>query len=75
MSKIPKELDAIVDLVLSFRPTPKTKSAQTRQQLAEKIAKVVGEEIERDKEVRRYVEERRESIRKGANRAPKGFRL
>ncbi|MGP0092676.1 MAG: hypothetical protein ACLPKB_22470 [Xanthobacteraceae bacterium] len=73
--KIPKELDAIADLVLAYRPNPKTKAAKQRKRLAAKIAKVGKEIAQEEGEAERYVEERRESIHKGARRAPKRFRL
>jgi hypothetical protein len=36
---MPKELDAIVDKVLAYRPKPKTKPAKKRKKLAAKMAK------------------------------------
>jgi hypothetical protein len=35
----PKALDAIVDIVLAYKPKPKTKSAKKRKKRAAKIAK------------------------------------
>jgi hypothetical protein len=37
--KVPKELDAIADIVLAYRPKPKTKPGKKRKRLAEKLAK------------------------------------
>lgn len=37
--KIPKALDAIADVVLGYKPKPKTKSAKKRKKRAAKIAK------------------------------------
>jgi hypothetical protein len=37
--KPPKELDAIADIVLAYRPKPKTKPAKKRKRLAAKMAK------------------------------------
>ena len=37
--KPPKALDAITDLVLAYRPKPKTKPARSRKRRAAKIAK------------------------------------
>jgi hypothetical protein len=37
--RTPKELDAIVDKVLAYRPKPKTKPAKKRKKLAAKIAR------------------------------------
>jgi hypothetical protein len=37
--KIPKALDAIVDVVLAYKPKPKTKPAKKRKKRAAKIAK------------------------------------
>ena len=39
------------------------------------LADSVKETREKEKEVERYIEERRDSIRRGARRAPKRFRL
>jgi hypothetical protein len=38
-SKAPKELDAIADVVLAYRPKPKTKPARRRKRRAAKLAK------------------------------------
>ncbi len=38
-AKVPKQLDAVVDVVLAYRPTPKTKPAKRRKRRANKIAK------------------------------------
>lgn len=37
--KTPKELDAIADKVLSYRPKPKSEPAKRRKRRAKKIAK------------------------------------
>ena len=37
--KIPKELDAIADVVLAYKPKPKTKPAKKRKRRAAKIAR------------------------------------
>jgi hypothetical protein len=37
--KVPKQLDAIVDVVLAYRPKAKSKSARRRKRRANKIAK------------------------------------
>ena len=37
--KAPKELDAIADAVLSYRPKPKSTPAKKRKKLAKKLAK------------------------------------
>jgi hypothetical protein len=36
--QIPKELDAIADVVLAYRPKPKSKPAKKRKRLAKKLA-------------------------------------
>ncbi len=41
----------------------------------DELADSVREMREKEKEVERYIEERRDSIRRGARRAPKRFRL
>jgi hypothetical protein len=38
--KTPKELDAIVDLVLAYRPKPKTKPAKKRRRMQKRIIAV-----------------------------------
>jgi hypothetical protein len=38
--RIPKELDAIADMVLAYRPNPKSKPAKKRKALAKKLAKL-----------------------------------
>jgi hypothetical protein len=35
--KIPKELDAIADVVLAYRPKPKTKPAKKRRRMQKRI--------------------------------------
>jgi hypothetical protein len=37
--KVPKALDAIADVVLAYKPKPKTKSAKKRKRRAAKIVK------------------------------------
>jgi hypothetical protein len=36
--KIPKELDAIADVVLAYRPKPKSGAAKKRKKMAKKLA-------------------------------------
>ena len=38
-STVPQALDAIADLVLAYRPKPKSKTAKKRKRRATKIAK------------------------------------
>jgi hypothetical protein len=38
-TKVPKQLDAIVDVVLAYRPKAKSKPARRRKRRATKIAK------------------------------------
>jgi len=40
----PKALDAIADVVLAYRPKPKSKPAKKRKRCAKKIAKATGSE-------------------------------
>jgi len=40
MTKPPKELDAIADVVLAYRPKPKSKSGKKRKRQAAKLAKL-----------------------------------
>ena len=37
--QIPKELDAIADVVLAYRPKPKSEPAKKRKKMAKKLAK------------------------------------
>ena len=37
--RVPKELNAIVDVVLAYKPKPKSKPGKKRKNLAAKIAK------------------------------------
>ena len=37
--KVPKQLDAVVDVVLAYRPKAKSKPARRRKRRANKIAK------------------------------------
>jgi len=37
---VPKALDAIADVVLAYRPKPKTKGAKKRKKIAAKLAKI-----------------------------------
>ncbi|MGH6843531.1 MAG: hypothetical protein ACRECU_02165 [Methylocella sp.] len=45
---VPKALDAIADVVLAYRPKPKTKSAKKRKRHATKIAKTTLANAARD---------------------------
>ena len=38
--RIPKELNAIADVVLAYKPKPKSKPAKKRKKMAAKIAKL-----------------------------------
>jgi hypothetical protein len=40
--KVPKELDAIADVVLAYKPKPKTKPAKKRKKKAAKIVKGIA---------------------------------
>jgi hypothetical protein len=40
---VPKALDAIADVVLAYRPKPKTKGAKKRKKAAAKLAKISGQ--------------------------------
>jgi len=42
--KLPKELEAIADKVLAYRPKPKSMAAKKRKKLAKKFAAVVAQE-------------------------------
>jgi hypothetical protein len=44
--KPPKELDAIADVVLAYRPKPKTKPGKKRKQRAAKLAKLARQLVE-----------------------------
>jgi hypothetical protein len=45
-SKPPKELDAIADVVLAYRPKPKSKPAKKRKRLAKKLATLAKPSLE-----------------------------
>jgi hypothetical protein len=45
--KAPKELDAIVDVVLAYRPKPKTKPGKKRKRQAAKLSKLMKSSPER----------------------------
>ena len=38
--RVPKELDAIADVVLAYKPKPKTKPAKKRKKMAAKLARL-----------------------------------
>jgi hypothetical protein len=38
--KVPKELDAIADVVLAYKPKPKSKPAKKRKKMANKLSKI-----------------------------------
>ena len=44
--RVPKELNAIVDVVLAYKQKPKSKSAKKRKKRAGKIDKAKGGEVE-----------------------------
>jgi hypothetical protein len=44
--KPPKELDAIADVVLAYRPKPKTKPGKKRKRRAAKLAKLTKPSFE-----------------------------
>jgi hypothetical protein len=41
-----KALDAIADVVLAYKPKPKTNPAKRRKKNAKKIAKIIGSQAE-----------------------------
>jgi hypothetical protein len=50
--KPPKELDAIADIVLAYRPKPKTKAGKQRKRLARKLSRIAP--VDRAKKEREY---------------------
>jgi hypothetical protein len=44
--KVPKELDAIADVVLAYRPKPKSKPGKKRKKMAKKLAKIAQPALE-----------------------------
>jgi hypothetical protein len=44
--KPPKELDAIADVVLAYRPKPKSKPGKRRKKTAKKLARLASTPIE-----------------------------
>jgi hypothetical protein len=49
--KPPKELDEIADVVLAYRPKPKTKPAKKRRRMQKRI--IAAHESERSKPIRK----------------------
>ena len=45
---VPKALDAIADVVLAYKPKPKTKPAKKRKTKAKKIAKSLSSDLKRN---------------------------
>jgi hypothetical protein len=45
-TKPPKELDAIADVVLAYRPKPKSKPGKKRKKMAKKLAKLAKPSLE-----------------------------
>ena len=45
---VPKALDAIADVVLAYKPRPKTKLAKKRKTKAKKIAKSLSSDLKRN---------------------------
>lgn len=43
---VPKELDAIADAVLAYRPKPKSEPAKKRKKRAKKLAKITAASLE-----------------------------
>jgi len=43
-AKVPKQLDAIVDVVLAYKPKPQSKPAKRRKRRARKLAKETADE-------------------------------
>jgi hypothetical protein len=72
MSQKPrKKSDSLLRLDMSFDEALKRVAQTDPKELADAFAETERE----NEEAKKYVEERRESIRKGARRAPKRFRL
>lgn len=44
--KIPKKLDAVADVVLAYRPKPKSKPGEKRKRRAAKLAKLAKQLVE-----------------------------
>jgi len=47
VAKPPKELDAIADVVLSYRPKPKSEPGKKRKKMAKKLAKLASAPLDR----------------------------
>ena len=45
-AKTPKELDAIADIVLAYRPKPKSDPSKKRRKMAKKMAKITAASLE-----------------------------
>jgi hypothetical protein len=46
LENVPKALDAMSDVVLAYKPKPKTKPAKKRKKNAKRLAKLVGHPAE-----------------------------
>jgi hypothetical protein len=51
LPKIPKELDAIADVVLAYRPKPKTKPAKKRRRMQKRL--IAAQASGQDKHLRK----------------------
>jgi len=70
--KPPEILDKIADLVLAFRPKPKSKGAKKRKKAVKKLAAEASQHI---KEVDRHYTAAQEEIDAGARPRKRKFRL
>lgn len=71
-AKPPEILNKIADLVLAYRPKPKTKGAKKREELAEAIA---ADMVEGQERAKKRIEEARGEIKDGARPRKGRFRL
>ncbi|MBN9091444.1 MAG: hypothetical protein J0J01_31380 [Reyranella sp.] len=71
-NKPPVILDKIADLILAYRPKPKSKGAKKRKKAAKKLAEAASQHFE---EVDRHIAAAREEIDAGARPRKRRFRL
>lgn len=71
MSKIPKDRpDLLIGMMFDEALTRVVQKTDPKE-----VREAIAQAIQDGEEAKKYVEERRDSIRKGARRAPKNFRL
>lgn len=74
--KPPEILDKIADLVLAFRPKPKSKGARKRKKAVKKLAETIAADVVEGRErANKRIEKARQEIEDGALSRKGRFRL